>query len=81
MSRATKHLAEKSGDGVGGLLNATFGNAAELIIAFAALRKALLILAVSTAVIAVAARRLFDFGDHVLICTLITRTIAGTSFK
>jgi Ca2+:H+ antiporter len=41
MSRATEHLAEKSGDGVGGLLNATFGNAAELIIAFAALRAGL----------------------------------------
>ena len=33
MGRATEHLAEKSGEGVGGLLNATFGNAAELIIA------------------------------------------------
>jgi Ca2+:H+ antiporter len=41
MSRATEHLAEKTGEGVGGLLNATFGNAAELIIAFAALRAGL----------------------------------------
>jgi Ca2+:H+ antiporter len=41
MSRATEHLAEKTGDGIGGLLNATFGNAAELIIAFAALRAGL----------------------------------------
>ena len=41
MSRATEQLAEKTGDGVGGLLNATFGNAAELIIAFAALRAGL----------------------------------------
>jgi Ca2+:H+ antiporter len=41
MSRATEHLAEKSGEGVGGLLNATFGNAAELIIAIAALRAGL----------------------------------------
>jgi len=38
MGRATEHLAEQTGEGVGGLLNATFGNAAELIIAFAALR-------------------------------------------
>ncbi len=37
MSRATEQLAEKTGEGVGGLLNATFGNAAELIIALAAL--------------------------------------------
>jgi len=41
MSRATEQLAERSGEGVGGLLNATFGNAAELIIAFAALRAGL----------------------------------------
>src|SRR5215210_3769881 len=33
MGRATEHLAEYLGQGVGGLLNATFGNAAELIIA------------------------------------------------
>ncbi|MDX2031192.1 MAG: calcium/proton exchanger [Blastocatellia bacterium] len=41
MGRATEHLAEKMGQGVGGLLNATFGNAAELIIALMALRKGL----------------------------------------
>ena len=33
MGKATEHLAEHMGQGVGGLLNATFGNAAELIIA------------------------------------------------
>ncbi len=38
MGKATEHLAEKLGEGVGGLLNATFGNAAELIIALMALR-------------------------------------------
>ena len=37
MGHATEHLAEKTGEGVGGLLNATFGNAAELIIALMAL--------------------------------------------
>ncbi len=41
MGRATEHLAEKMGEGMGGLLNATFGNAAELIIALMALRKGL----------------------------------------
>ena len=41
MGRATEHLAEKLGEGVGGLLNATFGNAAELIIALMALRAGL----------------------------------------
>lgn len=41
MGRATEHLAESVGEGVGGLLNATFGNAAELIIALIALSKGL----------------------------------------
>jgi Ca2+:H+ antiporter len=38
MGDATEHLAEKTGPTVGGLLNATFGNAAELIIALVALQ-------------------------------------------
>jgi Ca2+:H+ antiporter len=37
MGRATEHLADRVGPGLGGLLNATFGNAAELIIALALL--------------------------------------------
>ncbi|RUL88846.1 calcium/proton exchanger [Tautonia sociabilis] len=37
MGEATEHLAHRLGPGVGGLLNATFGNAAELIIALFAL--------------------------------------------
>ena len=41
MGRATEHLAGHAGEGVGGLLNATFGNLAGLIIAFAALRQGL----------------------------------------
>ena len=41
LGRATEQLAERMGEGVGGLLNATFGNAAELIIALAALRAGL----------------------------------------
>jgi Ca2+:H+ antiporter len=36
--RATEQLATRTGDAVGGLLNATFGNAPELIIALVALR-------------------------------------------
>jgi Ca2+:H+ antiporter len=35
---ATEQLATRTGDAVGGLLNATFGNAPELIIAFVALK-------------------------------------------
>ena len=41
LGRATEQLANRSGEGVGGFLNATFGNAAELIIALAALRAGL----------------------------------------
>jgi Ca2+:H+ antiporter len=41
MGTATEQLAGRMGEGVGGLLNATFGNAAELIIALAALHAGL----------------------------------------
>ena len=41
MGTATEHLAERSGPALGGLMNATFGNAAELIIAIVALRAGL----------------------------------------
>jgi Ca2+:H+ antiporter len=41
MGEATEHLARRLGPGIGGLLNATFGNAAELIIALFALFKGL----------------------------------------
>jgi Ca2+:H+ antiporter len=41
MGRATEELASKAGPGIGGLLNVTFGNAPELIIALFALGKGL----------------------------------------
>src|SRR5881296_4721340 len=41
IGRATEELAARVGEGLGGLLNATFGNAAELIIAGVALSKGL----------------------------------------
>jgi Ca2+:H+ antiporter len=41
LGRATEHLAERTSEAIGGLLNATFGNAAELIIAIMALREGL----------------------------------------
>src|SRR5438445_5040884 len=37
MGEATEQLAHRMGEGIGGLLNASFGNAAELIIALIAL--------------------------------------------
>jgi len=39
MGRSTEYLAETMGAAIGGLMNATFGNAAELIIALVALSK------------------------------------------
>jgi Ca2+:H+ antiporter len=41
MGTATEQLSERTGPTIGGLLNATFGNAAELIIAIVALRAGL----------------------------------------
>jgi Ca2+:H+ antiporter len=41
MGRATEELAARSGPGIGGLLNVTFGNAPELIIGFFALQQGL----------------------------------------
>lgn len=41
LGNATEQLAHHMGEGIGGLLNATFGNAAELIIAFIAIQKGL----------------------------------------
>lgn len=42
MGRATEHLSSRLGQGIGGLLNATFGNAAELIISLFGLSKGLI---------------------------------------
>jgi len=41
MGESTEHLAARLGAGIGGFLNATFGNAAEMIIAIMALRRGL----------------------------------------
>ena len=45
MGKATEELAIYTGPKIGGLLNATLGNAAELIISIAAIREGLLQLA------------------------------------
>lgn len=42
MGKSTEMLSERFGPGIGGLLNATFGNAAEMIIAVFALQRGLL---------------------------------------
>ncbi|MFC2172033.1 calcium/proton exchanger [Acidobacteriota bacterium] len=42
LGKATEHLADKTSEGLSGLINATFGNAAEFIIGLMALRRGLL---------------------------------------
>jgi len=41
LGKATEHIADSAGEGLGGFLNATLGNAAELIIAIVAMRQGL----------------------------------------
>ena len=41
MGKATEEIATRTSESIGGLLNATFGNATELIVAIAALSKGL----------------------------------------
>jgi Ca2+:H+ antiporter len=42
LGKATEHIADRAGENIGGFLNATLGNAAELIIAVVALRQGLI---------------------------------------
>ena len=59
---ATSDLAAKIGDGLGGLLNATFGNAAELIIGAFALRRGLTDLVKASLTGSIIANVLLVFG-------------------
>lgn len=59
---ATEKLAERTGDAVGGLLNATFGNAPELIISFVALRAGYLSMVRASLVGAIVANLLLALG-------------------
>ena len=66
MGRATEQLAERLGEGVGGLLNATFGNAAELIIAIVALRAGLIDLVKASITGSIIGNILLVFGASAL---------------
>ena len=59
---ATEQLATRTGDAVGGLLNATFGNAPELIIAFVALKAGLLEMVRASLVGAILANLMLALG-------------------
>jgi Ca2+:H+ antiporter len=60
--RSTEQLAERTGDAIGGLLNATFGNAPELIISFVALRAGYLSMVRASLVGAIIANLLLALG-------------------
>ena len=59
---ATEQLSTRTGDAIGGLLNATFGNAPELIIALVALRAGLLDMVRASLVGAILANLLLALG-------------------
>jgi Ca2+:H+ antiporter len=83
IGRATEELAEQLGGGVGGLLNATFGNAAELIIGVLALREGLTDLVKASITGSIIGNLLLVFGASALVGGLrypvqhFNRTAAG----
>jgi len=62
LSRATESVAAKTGDAIGGLLNATLGNLTELIIALAALRAGQYVLVKASIAGAIVTNALFMLG-------------------
>ena len=62
LSHATESVAAKTGDSVGGLLNATLGNLTELVIALAALRAGEYMLVKASIAGAIVANTLFMLG-------------------
>jgi len=66
LGRATEELSRHTGEGVGGLLNATFGNAAELIIAIMALQKGLYSVVKASLTGSIIGNVLLVFGASVL---------------
>jgi Ca2+:H+ antiporter len=67
MGRATEELASRSGPGVGGLLNVTFGNAPELIIALFALGNGLHELVKATLIGSIIGNTLLVLGASMLV--------------
>ena len=67
LSHATESVAAKTGDAVGGLLNATLGNLTELVIALAALRAGQYTLVKASIAGAIVANTLFMLGTSFLL--------------
>jgi Ca2+:H+ antiporter len=67
LSRATESVAERTGDAVGGLLNATLGNLTELVIAVSALRAGQYLLVKASIAGAIVTNTLFMLGASFLL--------------
>jgi Ca2+:H+ antiporter len=67
LSHATESVAAKTGDAIGGLLNATLGNLTELVIAITALRAGMLDLVKASIIGAVVTNSLFMLGGAFLL--------------
>ena len=67
LSHATESVAAKTGDAVGGLLNATLGNLTELVIALAALRAGQYVLVKASLAGAIVTNTLFMLGASLLL--------------
>ena len=67
LSRATESVAAKTGDAIGGLLNATLGNLTELVIAIAALRAGMFDLVKASIAGAIVTNSLFMLGGAFLL--------------
>ncbi|AWI61678.1 calcium/proton exchanger [Sinorhizobium fredii] len=67
LSRATEAVAAKTGDAVGGLLNATLGNLTELVIALAALQAGQYLLVKASIAGAIVTNTLFMLGGAFLV--------------
>jgi Ca2+:H+ antiporter len=67
LSHATESVAEKTGDAIGGLLNATLGNLTELIIAIAALQAGEYMLVKASIAGAIVTNALFMLGASFLL--------------
>ncbi|MBC8515241.1 calcium/proton exchanger [bacterium] len=66
MGKATEDLANRCGEALGGFLNATFGNAAELIIGILALKRGLILLVKASLVGSILGNLLLVFGAALL---------------
>lgn len=75
LGEATEHLASRLGEKAGGLLNATFGNGAELIIAGVALNAGLLTIVRTSIVGSIISQLLLVLGSSIFLAGLRFRSL------